>query len=271
MARKHKQRGWWQALIPIATSLLSQEGQSDTNEANQGINSAQMAFNAAEADKKRAWDERMRSTQYQTAIGDMRTAGINPMLAYQQGGAGMPGGATATAGAMIPQQNEVQAGINGAMAAAQIQNMQAQTKLTQTTEAKTKAEIPMTEANTGQITQKTENLKAELPKITAEIGKLTEEKTVLMKEGWNKTDIGNLLRAQTEVQEIEKRLKENQMTQVEAQTELTKVETTLKHLDIAGARNLSDWETTMSTGAGSANKGAEALFRLLQTIKGVTK
>ncbi len=39
----------------------------------------------------------MRSTAYQTAMQDMRKAGLNPMLAYQQGGAATPGGASYTA------------------------------------------------------------------------------------------------------------------------------------------------------------------------------
>jgi len=52
------------------------------------------AFNAAEAQKTRDFQERMRSTQYQTAVKDMQAAGLNPMLAYSQGGAGTPSGAT---------------------------------------------------------------------------------------------------------------------------------------------------------------------------------
>lgn len=46
-----------------------------------------------EATKNRRWQEKMRSTQYQTAMEDMRKAGLNPMLAYSQGGAGVPSGA----------------------------------------------------------------------------------------------------------------------------------------------------------------------------------
>lgn len=53
-------------------------------------------FSATQAQQQREWSEKMRSSQYQTAVEDMRKAGLNPALAYQQGGAGVPHGAAAT-------------------------------------------------------------------------------------------------------------------------------------------------------------------------------
>lgn len=58
------------------------------------------AYNAAESAAARAWQERMSNTSYQRAVADMKAAGINPILAYSNGGAVTPSGSTASIGTL---------------------------------------------------------------------------------------------------------------------------------------------------------------------------
>ena len=104
----------WDDAISIGSSLLGYFGQKDTNAAQIGLANAQMAF-----------QERMSNTAYQRAVEDMKKAGLNPMLAYSQGGASTPGGAMPVIG------NPGAAASNAAAASAQVRQVQAQTDLTE--------------------------------------------------------------------------------------------------------------------------------------------
>lgn len=53
-------------------------------------------FNAREAQKLRDWQKHMSDTSYQRAMQDMMKAGLNPILAFQQGGASTPTGSSAS-------------------------------------------------------------------------------------------------------------------------------------------------------------------------------
>lgn len=66
--------------------------------------------NQKEASKNRKFQERMRNTQWQAGVEDMRRAGLNPALAYSQGGATAPSGSVAA-----DQKNVVESGVSSAL------------------------------------------------------------------------------------------------------------------------------------------------------------
>lgn len=90
------------AAVPAALSFL---GTKKTNAANRAVAERQMSFQQYNSD-----------SSYQRAMADMRAAGLNPILAYQQGGASVPTGTS------IAMQNPMEAGVNSAVTGSRAYN-----------------------------------------------------------------------------------------------------------------------------------------------------
>jgi hypothetical protein len=162
----------------LTGGLLGFVGQQQTNQKNWDIADAANRSSAEQAAKQMDFQERMRETQYQTAVKDMQQAGLNPMLAYSQGGAGTPTGAMGSV-STATMKNALGAGVAGYQ---QLASLNADTDLKQSQTTATSAQAIQTEANT--ILTKQQTLKAmedtnlstqQLQNLQKQLNKLDEE------------------------------------------------------------------------------------------------
>lgn len=130
----------------IAGGLLNFIGSGNANAANASMAREAANFNWNSMMENQRFQERMSNTAYLRSMADMRNAGLNPILAYSQGGATTPGGMGASMQAAT-MQNTMEGLGEGISSAAQKQKDWETAKLATEQSKNTQSQTELNKAN----------------------------------------------------------------------------------------------------------------------------
>jgi len=198
---------------------------------------------AEQAQAANAFSAEQFATRYQTTVKDLAAAGLNPMLAYSQGGGSPPSGQQAqmqdTVTPAVESFNRTRAtSSQAALQSAQVANVEADTENKKAQADLIAGQAANQWASAGQanmqtnvayhVAKKTEqelvNLQTDNERVKRVIDNLRVEYDNLIKKGYNLTEIGNQIRMTVSKMEAEIPLIRNQSFRSEMEGQLAKLD-----------------------------------------------
>lgn len=251
----------WNLIIPaaaaIGSALIGKKGQDDANQANLDISREQMAFNAEQAQLNRAFQSDMASSSYQRAVGDLRAAGLNPMLAYSQGGAPAPSGNMASAPTLPRQENSMAAGIQAAATAFQLRNMAAQNDNLEADTALKQSQADVNSAAIGKTKAETERI------VTGEIPKMREDIKTVQNQNISWQTQNALNEADILLKKVQTLVATEEIDRVRADAALKRVQELLKKLEVPEAEAMAEkWRSSF----GEMNAYTKEILEILKVL-----